>query len=67
MNNASFHHSDKNEQVCSKAGVKILYLPPYSPGLNPIEESFADLKAFIRLNWQSYEENPDQEFDNFIK
>lgn len=29
-------------------GVKLVYLPPYSPDLNPIEEFFAKLKAFIK-------------------
>jgi transposase len=47
MDNASFHHSEKIEQMCSEAGVKLVYLPPYSPDLNPIEEFFAELKAFI--------------------
>ena len=28
------------------AGLKLVYLPPYSPDLNPIEEFFAKLKAF---------------------
>jgi transposase len=32
-------------ELCSDAGVKLLYLPPYSPDLNPIEEFFAELKA----------------------
>jgi hypothetical protein len=36
--------------LCSEAGVKLVYLPPYSPDLNPIEEYFAELKAFIRRN-----------------
>jgi len=45
--------------MCVEAGVKLLYLSPYSPDLNPIEEFFAELKAFIRRNWQTYEENPD--------
>lgn len=31
MVNASFHHSDGIEQMCSEAGVKRVYLPPYSP------------------------------------
>jgi hypothetical protein len=47
MDNVSFHHSDRIEQICSQAGVKLLYLPPYSPNLNPIEEFFAELKAFV--------------------
>ena len=67
MDNASFHHSERIEQLCSEAGVKLVYLPPYSPDLNPIEEFFAELKAFIRRNWQSYEENPDQGFDSFLE
>jgi hypothetical protein len=32
------------------AGVQLLFLPPYSPDFNPIEESFHDLKAHIRAN-----------------
>lgn len=67
MDNASFHHSDRIKQMCSEAGVKLVYLPPYSPDLNPIEEFFAELKAFIRRNWQSYDENPEQGFDNFLE
>jgi transposase len=48
MDNASFHHSERIEQMCRDVGVKLLYLPPYSPDLNPIEEFFAELKAFIK-------------------
>jgi hypothetical protein len=29
-------------------GVRIEYLPPYSPDLNPIEEAYSKIKAFIR-------------------
>jgi hypothetical protein len=32
------------------AGVRILYLPPYSPDLNPIEEAISKVKAWIRRN-----------------
>lgn len=31
-----------------KSGVRIVYLPPYSPDLNPIEEAFSQVKRFIR-------------------
>lgn len=58
MDNASFHHTERVEQMCSDAGVKLLYLPPYSPDLNPIEEMFAELKAFIKRNWMVFEEDP---------
>jgi transposase len=30
------------------AGAELLYLPPYSPDLNPIEHAFAKLKALLR-------------------
>ena len=36
--------------MCRRAGVKLEYLPPYSPDYNPIEESFSKLKAWIRRN-----------------
>ena len=67
MDNASFHHSVRIEQMCYNAGVKILYLLPYSPDLNPIEKYFAELKAFIKRNWHVYEADPSQGFDNFLE
>lgn len=67
MDNVFFYYSDRIDQMCSEAGVKPVYLPPYSPDLNPIEEFFAELKAFIRRHWQSYEENTDQGFDTFLE
>lgn len=51
MDNASFHLSDRIEGMCAEAGVKSVYLPPYSPDLNPIEEFFFELKAFISRHW----------------
>lgn len=30
--------------------MRLLYLPPYSPDLNPIEEAFSSIKAWIRRN-----------------
>jgi len=38
MDNASIHHTKRIQQMCNNAGVKLVYLPPYSPNLNPIEE-----------------------------
>jgi transposase len=60
MDNAYFH-------MCSDADVKLVFLPPYSPDLNPVKEFFAELKAFIKRSWQYYEENPHQGFDNFLE
>jgi transposase len=44
MDNASFHHGEAVKELCLRAGVKLVFLPPYSPNLNPIEEFFGDLK-----------------------
>jgi transposase len=43
-----FHRSDQIEEIYLEVGVKLVYLPPYSPDLNPVKEFFAKLKAFIK-------------------
>jgi transposase len=67
MDYVSFHHSDRVTQLCADAGVKLLHLLPYSPNFNPIEEFFADLKAYIKQTWSAYEENLDQGFHDFLR
>ena len=37
--------------MCAEAEVKLEYLPPYSPDFNPIEEAFAELKAWMKKNY----------------
>ena len=54
MDNASIHRSDKIQQMCDDAGVILLYLPPYSPDLNPIEEMFGELKTYIKQVWDEH-------------
>jgi transposase len=39
------------EKICDDAGVFLEYLPPYSPDFNPIEEAFAEMKAWMRKNF----------------
>ena len=36
------------QQAVEEAGAQLLYLPPYSPDLNPIEMAFSKLKALLR-------------------
>jgi len=66
IDNISFYYSEKLEQIYFDKEIKLIYLSLYLPDLNPIEEFFAELKVFIRRNWQYYAENPDQEFDYFL-
>ena len=46
--NASFHQAKLFEELLESVGCKLIYLPPYSPDLNPIEKFWAKLKAWIR-------------------
>lgn len=39
-------------EVARRKGVLVRFLPPYSPDFNPIEESFGDLKAYIRRHYR---------------
>ena len=48
LDNASFHKSPLLKVEAEKVGVKIIYLPAYSPDLNPIEKFWANLKRNIR-------------------
>ncbi len=48
MDNLSSHKVDGVRQAIKAAGAFLLYLPPYSPDLNPIELAFAKLKALLR-------------------
>ena len=47
MDNMSFHYSAYISPLFKRAGVKLMYLPIYSPNLNPIKEFFGKLKEFI--------------------
>lgn len=44
MDNAAFHKSEKTNQIIKSTGAELLFLPPYSPDLNPIENSFGTIK-----------------------
>jgi transposase len=48
MDNLSAHKRDRVRELIEQAGAQLRYLPPYSPDLNPIEPSFAQLKAHLR-------------------
>ncbi len=48
MDNLSAHKTKKVRELVEEAGCELLYLPPYSPDLNPIEEAFSKIKGVLR-------------------
>jgi transposase len=48
MDNLSAHKGKKVRQLVEARGCQLLFLPPYSPDLNPIEEAFSKVKACLR-------------------
>lgn len=48
MDNLAAHKVAGVCEAIAAAGATVLYLPPYSPDLNPIEQMFAKLKALLR-------------------
>ena len=48
LDNLAAHKVKGVRQAIAAAGASILYLPPYSPDLNPIEQLFAKVKALLR-------------------
>jgi transposase len=48
MDNASFHKSQKTKDLIKSVGCSLIFLPPYSPDLNPIEKFWANMKIWIK-------------------
>jgi transposase len=49
MDNLSAHKGERVRKVIEDRGCQLLYLPPYSPDLNPIEEAFSKVKRLLRV------------------
>lgn len=49
MDNLGSHKAAAVRQMIQAAGARLWYLPPYSPDLNPIEQTFAKIKHWMRL------------------
>lgn len=48
MDNLSAHHDRRVKGLCRRAGVRVLYLPPYSHDFNPIELGWGLQKQYVR-------------------
>jgi transposase len=48
MDNLSAHKGERVRKLIEQRGCELLYLPPYSPDLNPIDEAFSKIKQLLR-------------------
>ena len=48
MDNLSAHKGERVKEMIEHRGCQLVYLPAYSPDLNPIEEAFSKIKRLLR-------------------
>ena len=48
MDNLGAHRPKRIRELVEERGVELIYLPPYSPDLNPIEEALSKIKHILR-------------------
>ena len=48
LDNVAFHKSKRAQKLVREKGAWMLFLPPYSPDLNPIEMAYSKLKTLLR-------------------
>jgi transposase len=48
MDNLSAHKGERVRELIEEKGCELIYLPPYSPDYNPIEQAFSKLKSYLR-------------------
>jgi transposase len=48
MDNLSAHKGERVKELIEERGCELIYLPSYSPDLNPIEEAFSKIKRLVR-------------------
>jgi transposase len=48
MDNLTAHKGERIRHLIEERGCELMYLPPYSPDFNPIEEAFAKIKGILR-------------------
>lgn len=63
LDNCATHHSRALREIVEAANRKLIFLPPYSPDFNPIEESFSCLKAYLRRHYRDFQDSETPELD----
>lgn len=67
IDNASFHQSKKIKDMIEKKGCHLIYLPPYSPDLNPIEHYWHKIKTAIRKYMRDTKKGLEAAMENILK
>ncbi len=65
MDNAAFHRKKRLYELAEKANCDLIFLPPYSPDLNPIENFWAWLKSRLRKTLRNFQSFDDALLDCF--
>ena len=66
LDNASIHHVHWIVKTIESVGVLIHFLPPYSPDLNPLEETFAKVKAYLKTNEAAIQASTHEQLQDFF-
>ena len=64
MDNARFHNKERLRKL-ARGKARLLFLPPYSPDYNPIENSWSNMKRFLRNSFLNYQSLVDAIYDYF--
>lgn len=67
LDNIAFHKSNSVTQAMTEKGYTPLYIPPYCPDANPIENLFGIIKNKFRVNWIDTLTNTEHSFDNILE
>jgi transposase len=54
LDNATFHRKKVLAALAENVGCSVIFLPPYSPDLNPIENVWANLKKFLKCHLRDF-------------
>ena len=55
IDNASHHPKDRIHDIADEHGFYVIFLPKYSPDLNPIEKYWANIKNWLRLHLHKFD------------
>lgn len=67
MDNAAFHKSPETRKILEEADHTLLYLPPYSPDFNPIENDFAIIKKHRQFAKNNNLDNIIKSYGNYLE